>query len=46
MPSHTETASPQKEIAPEWVRDWHELGNNGADVLASVAAELHGIPQE
>jgi len=46
MPNHADSNPKKREIAPEWMPDSHAKGNNEADSLASVAAELHAIPDE
>lgn len=45
MPSHTDTEPAKLEKAPQWLKPWHVLGNNKADKLADLAANLHNIPR-
>ena len=46
MPSHTDTEPQKLEKAPSWLKPWHVLGNNLADKLADLAANLHALTKE
>ena len=46
MPSHTDTEPAKLEKAPHWLKPWHVLGNNIADKLADLAANLHALSRE